>query len=59
MEHIWDEMREKWFPNLIFGTLGGVEDRLVEAAQALEQDSALTAAVTGFHWIISISLNAT
>jgi transposase len=59
MEHIWDEIREKWFPNLTFRTLGAVEDRLVEAAQALEHDPALTAATTGFHWIISISLNAT
>ena len=59
MEHGWDKVREKWFPNLAFRTLRAVEDRLVEAAQALEYGSALTAAITGFHWIISMPLNAT
>ena len=31
MEHIWDEVREKWFANEVFDSLDGVEDRLVEA----------------------------
>jgi transposase len=36
MEHSWDEVREKWFINEVFGSLDGVEDRLVEALVALE-----------------------
>lgn len=59
MEHIWEELREKWFPNLVFQTLQAVEDRLVVAARALERDSARTAAITGVDWNISIPLNAT
>ena len=59
MEDGWDKVRQKWFPNLAFRTLRAVKDRLVEAAQALEHDSALTAAIAGFHWITSIPLNAT
>jgi len=31
VEHIWDEVREKWFANEVFNSLDGVEDRLVEA----------------------------
>ena len=59
MEHGWDNVGEKWFPPLAFRTLRAVEDGLVETAQALEHDSALTAAMAGFHWITSIPLNAT
>ena len=38
VEHIWDEIREKWFANEVFDSLDAVEDRLVEALVALEND---------------------
>jgi len=53
VEHIWDEIREKWFANEVFDSLDGVEDRLVEALVALENDKALVASTTGFDWIIN------
>jgi transposase len=53
MEHIWDEVREKWFTNEVFESLDGVEDRLVEALVALECDPELVASITGFDWIIN------
>lgn len=59
MEHVWEEIREKWFPNLVFNSLEAVEDRLVEAVLHLEKHRKLTASITGFDWIISISLTAT
>ena len=31
VEHLWDEVREKWFANEVLDSLDGVEDRLVEA----------------------------
>ena len=37
-EHLWDEIREKWFPNLVFHHMDGVEDALMEALIALEDD---------------------
>lgn len=37
VEHIWDEVREKWFPNLVFDSLDVIEDRLVEALVDLER----------------------
>lgn len=59
MEHIWDEVREKWFTNEVFDSLDGVEDRLVEALAALERDQKLVASTTGFDWIINCPLTAT
>ena len=51
VEHIWDEIREKWFANEVFNSLDAVEDRLVEALVALENDRELVASTTGFDWI--------
>lgn len=30
-EHIWDEVREKFFPNLVFDSMAAVERKLIEA----------------------------
>ena len=59
VEHLWEEIREKWFPNLVSDSLTGVEDRLVEALGALEKNSQRVAQITGFDWIASIPMNAT
>ena len=59
VEHLWEEIREKWFPNLVFDSLTGGEDRLVEALAALENNSPRVAQITGFDWIVSINMNAT
>jgi transposase len=53
VEHIWDESREKWFANEVFDSLEAVEDRLVEALVALENDKEVGSATTGFDWIIN------
>jgi hypothetical protein len=37
VEHLWEEIRDKWFPYLVFDSLAGVEDRRVEALAALER----------------------
>ncbi len=59
VEHLWEEIREKWFPNLVFDSLAAVEDGLVEALAALENDRDRVAKITGFDWIISIPTIAT
>ncbi|MBM4276118.1 MAG: IS630 family transposase [Deltaproteobacteria bacterium] len=59
MEHIWDEVREKWFANEVFDSLDGIEDRLVEALVALKGNQDLVASTTGFDWIINCRLTAT
>ena len=52
-EHIWDELREKWFHNITFDSIGAVEDRLVDGLLALENSPSLIQSLTGFDWIIS------
>ena len=52
VEHIWDEVREKWFTNEVFDSLEAVEDRLVEALVDLENNKELVASTSGFDWII-------
>jgi transposase len=52
VEHLWDEIREKWFPNKVFRSLDAVEDTLEEALVVLENDPARIRSLTGFDWII-------
>jgi transposase len=59
VEHLWDEMREKWFQNVVFQNIEAVEDRLVEALVALERDAERVAQITAFPWIVCNSMNAT
>jgi len=52
-EHIWDEIREKWFPNLVFNSMPAVENTLVDSLVALERDRDRIKSLTGFDWIIN------
>ena len=58
-EHIWDEIREKWFPNKVFHSLNAVENNLFNALQELELDKTRVAGLSGFDWILSIIMSAT
>ena len=57
-EHLGDEIREKWFANKVFDSLGSVEDRLVEALVALERNQNLVNSITGCDWMINCPLTA-
>jgi hypothetical protein len=57
-EHLWDEIREKWFANTFWPSLAAVEDQLVHALIAIEADPARVARLAGFDWITTIPLNA-
>ncbi len=59
VEHVWDEIREKWFTNRVFKSLNAVEDILLKALASLESNKRKMLGLTGFDWIISIPLNAT
>lgn len=52
-EPLWDEIREKAFPNLVFKSLNGVEDTLEHALADLEKDPDLVKRLCGYAWIIS------
>jgi putative transposase len=58
VEHVWEEVREKWFANRVFDSLRAVEEQLMTALKTLEEDSPRVASLTGFEWIRTISLNA-
>jgi len=34
-EHIWDELREKWFHNIVFDSLDALEEQLLTGMKAL------------------------
>lgn len=59
VEHLWDEMREKWFENKVFNSLDAVEDMLVEALSTLENDKKRVLGLAGFDWLVSMRMNAT
>jgi transposase len=58
VEHLWEEIREKWFANYVFKNMEAVEEALVEALVTLEGDAKLVQGISGFDWIINIPLNA-
>jgi transposase len=58
VEHVWDEIREKWFSNRVFHTLSAVDEQLVKALLTLETAPSQVASLTGFPWITDIQLNA-
>ena len=58
VEHLWEEIREKWFGNLVFRDMKGVEDTLAAALATLERDTERIGSLAGFDWIISIPLIA-
>lgn len=58
VEHIWDELREKYFHNQLFASLRGVEDRLVDGLVDLEQSPEVVRSITGWPWILSRNLKA-
>ncbi len=59
VENLWDEIRKKWFPNLVFKSMQAVENTLVKALVALENDHHRTQHIRGFDWVVGIPLNAT
>ena len=58
VEHLWDEVREKWFGNLVFKSMDGVEDRLSTTLAMLEKAMDRVQVLAGFDWIVSMPMNA-
>ena len=58
VEHVWESIRENWFSNEVFESIDGVENQLVKALSDLENQPSEVASLTGFSWIIDITLNA-
>jgi transposase len=53
VEHIWDELREKYFHNRAFDTLDALEDQLVVGLRAFELDPDRIKSICQWPWIIN------
>jgi hypothetical protein len=58
-EHVWDELREKEFPNRVFKSLDGVMAQLQAGLPRMAANSQGLRSLTAWPWIISLNLNAT
>jgi hypothetical protein len=58
-EHVWDEVREKEFPNRVFADLGSVMRQLEAGLPRLAANPQSLRSLTAWPWIISLDLNAT
>jgi hypothetical protein len=57
-EHVWDELREKEFPNRVFANMKGVLEQLQAGLPRLAANHAGIKSLTAWPWIISLNLNA-
>ena len=52
MEHVWDELREKFFHNRAFDSLDALEDQLALALNTLQLDPGTVSSIVSWPWII-------
>ena len=57
-EHLWDEIREKEFPNRVFDSLEGVKKQLRSGLIRLALDGARVRSITAWPWIVTLILKA-
>ena len=57
-EHVWDELREKEFPNRVFDSLDGVVRQLKSGLPRLAANHDGLRTLTGWPWIVSRNLKA-
>lgn len=57
-EHIWDEVREKAFPNLVLDQMELVVQRLKQGLSELASNSERVRSITAWPWIVGVNLKA-
>lgn len=57
-EHLWDEIREKEFPNRVFDSLEDVKKQLHSGLVRLAKDFRRIRSITAWPWIVTINLKA-
>ena len=58
IEHVWDELREKFFHNRVFKSLDALEDHLVFALGNLEENPSKVASIVSWSWIMAAIINS-
>jgi len=57
VEHIWDEIREKYFLNRVFESLDALENHLVTALNEMEKDQVRVKSIVAWPWILNAVTN--
>lgn len=57
-EHLWDEIREKEFPNRVFSDMAGVVRTLKTGLPRLASDRERLRSICAWPWIVSLNLKA-
>ena len=57
VEHLWDELREKAFGNLVFDSLDALEDHLEASLRTMECDTPRVHSIVAWPWIMNSLLN--
>lgn len=57
-EHIWDEIREKEFPNRVFNSMDAVKAQLKNGLLRLARNTQRVKSITEWPWIIKLNLKA-
>jgi hypothetical protein len=52
-ENGWDDMREKFFKNMVFDSIQAVEDKLISACNFYESNPKILKSIAGWNWIIN------
>jgi transposase len=58
IEHIWDELGEKFFHNRVFKSLDALEDHPASALKSLEEDATTVGSIVSWPWIIGSLLTS-
>lgn len=58
-EHVWDELREKEFPNRVFDSMDGVQAQLEAGLPRMAANHEALRSLTAWPWIVSLNLNTT
>jgi transposase len=53
IEHVWDELREKFFHNRVFASLDALDDQLVLGLKTLEKNPKTIHTIVSWDWIVS------
>ena len=58
IEHVWDELREKFFHNRVFKSLDALEDHLAMALKTLEDNTNKVGSIVSWPWIVGALLTS-
>ena len=52
VEHLWDELREKYFANRVFDSLGAALAQAARGLKSMEDNPDVLQSIVGWNWIL-------